>query len=243
MKIIKIILSLLVFCVFSAQINAQTAEEIIKKHIEARGGEFLKSVHSIKLVGKLETSGRSYKLLFIKKMPDKIRFQVDMNGTPGVTVFTGDSGWIFDPSQGLYEPRKLSLAEVKQKKPLITYLMVFFDDLLLNYKNRKCKVSYIGKEKINNHTAYKILVMMQDGTIITYYIDTKTYLDYRHKVLFPDLDVVFDIELSQFVFVEGLNIPLVFESKVKDQSMTKVTIETIKINPELNDKYFSIPKF
>ena len=223
--------------------NAQTATEIIKKHLEARGGKMLNAVSAIKLIGTLETNGKSYKLLFVKKMPDKMRFQVDMNGTPGVTVFSGDSGWIFDPIQGLYEPQKLTPVEVMQKKPLIKYLMVFFDDLLLNYKSEKCKVSYIGKEKIDGNTAYKILVMMQDGTVITYYIDSKTFLDYHHKVLFPDLNVIFDIELSQFVFVEGLNIPLVIESKVKNQSMTKVTIETVKINPKLNDQYFKMPEF
>ncbi len=235
--IIFILLSALMF------VQAQTADEIIKKNLEIRGGDRLYSIGAVQFIGKLETAGKTYKLLFIKKMPDKIRFQVDMNGTQGVTVFTNDSGWIFDPSQGIYEPQKLTKQEILQKKPLISYLMVFFDDLLLDYKNKSYKVSYIGKETINGKPAYKILIMLKDGTVITYYIDTKTFLDYHHKVLFTDLNVIFDIYLSKFAIVEGINVPLVIESKVKNQSMTKITIETIKINPKLNDKYFEMPKF
>jgi hypothetical protein len=121
--------------------------------------------------------------------------------------------------------------------------MVFFDDLLLHYKNKSYKVSYIGKEKFHGRTYFKILVMLKDGTVVTYYINSKTYLDDYHKVLFTDLNVIFDIELSQFAIVEGINIPLVIESKVHNQRMTRITIETIKINPKLNDQYFEMPKF
>ncbi len=248
MKLIKISLSLFLLLAASLIVHSQTAEKItvekiIKRHLQARGGDNLNSIAAVKFIGKIETAGKTYKMLFIKKLPDKIRFQVDMNGTPGVTVFDSDSGWIFDPSQGQYEPKKLTLDEIKQKKPLISYLMVFFDDLLLHSKEKSYKISYIGKEKIDGKTAYKLLVMLKDGTVITYYIDTKTYLDYQHKVLFPDLNVIFDIELSNFAIVDGINIPLVIESKVHNQRMTKITIETIKINPELNDKYFEMPKF
>ena len=243
MRVKYLSITTLIFIVSSLLLFSQTAEEIIKKNLEARGGKNLNSIGAVQFIGKIETAGKTFKLLYIKKLPDKIRFQVDMNGTPGVTVFVADSGWIFDPSQGQYEPTKLSPEEVKLKKPLINYLMVFFDDLLLNYKSKSYNVSYVGKEKIDGKEAYKILVMLKDGTVVTYYIDTKTYLDYHHKVLFSDLNVIFDIELSDFTIFDGINIPLVIESKVKNQSMTKVTIETIKINPKLNEKYFEMPKF
>ncbi|GEM_PF-1216966 len=243
MKLQKLSLVLFIFLAASFLAFPQNVEQIIKKHIKARGGNKLSSIAAVKFIGKIETAGKTYKLLFIKKMPDKIRFQVDMNGTPGVTVFDADSGWIFDPSQGQYEPKKLSPDEIKQKKPLISYLMVFFDDLLLHYKTKSFKVSYIGKEEFHGRTYFKILVMLKDGTVITYYINSKTYLDDYHKVLFTDLNVVFDIDLSQFALVEGINIPLIIESKVHNQRMTRITIETIKINPDLNDEYFEMPKF
>lgn len=225
-------------------LNAQTVDEIIARHLKARGGtEALKSVGAIQFIGKIETAGMNLKMLFVEELPDKMRFQVDMNGTPGVTVFTADSGWIFDPSQGHYEPTKLSKQEVELKKPLISHLMVFFDDLLLNYKEKSLQVSFIGRDTVAGKTAYKLLVMLKDGTVITYYIDTRDFLDYHHKVLFPDLNVIFDIELSNFALVEGLNIPLNIESKIKNQSMTKISVETIKINPDLNKEYFKMPEF
>lgn len=221
---------------------AQTAEQLIKEHLDAKGGDNLHSIHSVKFIGKIETSGQEYKMLYIKQLPDKIRFQIDMNSAMGVTVFNGTTGWIYDPTQGQHIPTELTPQEISQKKPLIEYLMVFFDDLLLNYKSRSMKVSYIGKETIKKQNVHKLLVMLNDGTAVTYFIDDKTKLDYHHKVLFPDLNIIFDVELSNFADVEGIKVPLTVESKISDKSMTKITIETIKINPELNDQYFEMPK-
>lgn len=237
-KILTIILS--VFCWNS--LMAQTAEQLIKDHLNAKGGDNLHSIQSVKFIGKIETSGQEYKILYIKQLPDKIRFQIDMNSAMGVTVFNGQTGWIYDPTQGLQSPTELTPQEISQKKPLIEYLMVFFDDLLLNYQSRSLKVSYIGKETIKNQMVHKLLVMLKDGTTVTYYIDDKSKLDFHHKVLFPDLNIIFDVELSNFADVEGIKVPLSIESKISDKSMTKITIETIKINPKLNDQYFEIPK-
>ena len=225
-------------------IFAQTADELIKKNLNARGGiANLMKIENIKLIGSIETNGMTLKMMYLKKMPDKIRFQIENKNMPGVTVFNSDSGWIFDPSQGMSSPRMLSNQEVEQKKPLIEYLMVFFDDLLLRHKGESYKVSYIGKDTVDKRLAYKLLVMLKNGIVINYYIDAKNSMDYFHKVFFPDLNTAFDISLSNFATVEGINIPLTIESKIKNQSMTKVTIETIKINDVIDEEYFVMPKF
>jgi hypothetical protein len=49
--------------------------------------------------------------------------------------------------------------------------------------------------------------------------------------------------LSNFATVSGIRIPLTIESKVKDQQMTKITIETMRINEVIKDEFFDMPKF
>ena len=223
---------------------SQTADEIINKSLQARGNvDSLKAVKTVHFIGKINSGGQDIKMAFIKKLPDKMRFQVEINSRQAVTCFAGDSGWIYDPSQNIKDflPKQLTKAEIHQKKPLIEYLMVFYDDLLLTYKERTVKTSYLGKDTINGKPMHKVLFMLKDGTVVTYFFDVKNYFDTYHKVLFPDLNIVFDIYLSNFATVSDFKIPLTIESKVKDQQMTKVTIETMRFNEVIKDEYFNMP--
>ena len=221
---------------------SQTKDEIISKHLKARGNlDSLKNLKTLVIVGNIQTSGVDLPMVYMKKMPSKIRFQVDLNGKTAVTVFDADSGWIADPTSGNMIPKKLSPGEVSQKKPLISYLMVFFDDLLLTCPRNI--ITYDGIEKQGNHYAYKLNVSIADGTKICYYIDTKNFIDYTHKVTFPDLNTTFTVSLNNFANSEGLNFPLEIESKIQEQKITKLTIKQLKINGDIDDSVFIMPKF
>jgi len=248
MKSYKLIFNFFLMIFLISTISySQTIDEIINKSLKARGNvDSLRNIKSVHFLGKISTAGQEIKMAFIKKLPDKIRFQVEINGRQAVTCFKGDSGWIYDPSQNEEEPthpKQLSIQEIAQKRPLIQYLMVFFDDLLLNYKDLSIKATNIGIDTINGKAMYKLLFLLKDGTIATYFVDTTSYLDTYHKVLFPDLNIVFEVFLSNFATVSGIRIPLTIESKVKDQQMTKITIETMRINEVIKDEFFDMPKF
>ena len=238
-KTIKIFLLLCLTATFSF---SQTKDEIINKHLKARGNlDSLKNLKNLVIVGNIQTAGVDLPMVYMKKMPSKIRFQVDINGKTAVTVFDADSGWISDPTSGNMLPKKLSTSEVAQKKPLIAYLMVFFDDLLLTCPRNI--ITYDGIEKQGNNYAHKLNVTMGDGTKICYYIDTKNYIDYTHKVTFPDLNTTFTVTLNNFANSEGLNFPLEIESRIQDQKITKLTIKQLKINGDIDDSVFIMPKF
>ena len=237
--------TLKVLFLFSLSISvsmSQTKDEIISKHLKARGNlDSLKNLKTLVIVGNIQTSGVDLPMVYMKKLPSKIRFQVDLSGKTAVTVFDGDSGWIADPTSGNIMPKKLTPGEVSQKKPLISYLMVFFDDLLLTCPRNI--ITYDGIEKQGRNSSYKLNVAMPDGTKICYYIDTKNYIDYTHKVTFPDLNTTFMVTLNNFANSEGLNFPLDIESKVQDQKITKLTIKQLKINGAIDDSVFIMPKF
>ena len=221
---------------------SQNSSDFVKKNLNARGGiENLKKIKSIQINGKIQTSGLELSMVYYRKMPNKIRFQVDLNGKDGITVFTSDSGWIVDPSINIIIPKKLTKDEYIQKKQLIDYLLVFYDDLLMRSYETDYRIDYLGTENVNNKTGHKLLIVTKDGVKIQYFLDEKDYLDYHHKVNFPDLNVTFDINLNDFTTVEGINIPLSIESRIQDQRMTRIIIDKIKINEIIDDKLFVEP--
>lgn len=223
-------------------LSAQTKDDIIKRNLHSRGGiDSLNNIKSIYIVGKIETEGVELPMAYIRKMPSKVRFQVEISGKPAVTVFTADSGWIADPTSPTYMPKKLTPSEIVQKKQLINYLMVFFDDLLITCP--KNYISYKGIDKSQGKPAHKLEIRMPDGIFIEYFIDTKNYIDYTHLVTFPDINTTFNISLGNYALVEGVFIPMEIESKIKDTKITKIKIEQIKINGDVEDSLFDFPKF
>ncbi|HJZ13057.1 MAG TPA: hypothetical protein VJ521_12945, partial [Acidobacteriota bacterium] len=89
--IFAVVLSMMI----SVYAAAQTAEEIVSKHIEAEGGlEKLKALESMKVTGKLTAhGGMEAPFVVIKKRPDKVRMEFTMQGLTGVSAYDGKSGW------------------------------------------------------------------------------------------------------------------------------------------------------
>ena len=81
---------------------AVTADELVAKNLEARGGadklRAITSLHSLgklRLGGGLEAKAESFALA-----PDKIRFELSLQGLTQVNAWDGTQGWAIDPFQG-----------------------------------------------------------------------------------------------------------------------------------------------
>jgi len=224
-------------------LSAQTADEIIKKNIEARGGfDKLSTIKSIKIIGKIQSEGVELPMVFIKKFPSKVRFQVDLNGQNGITVFKGDSGWMIDPSKKVFVPTNLSPKEISQMKPMIDYFFVFFDNFLLNYAKDSLNPVFIGKDSVEGKEAFKVSVIMKDKTTLTYYYDAKTYLDIKHEVKFNYLPEPFILNLRNFFTVKDITIPYIIDTKQGNMRNTRMLIENLQIDNDVSDEIFEMIK-
>ena len=228
---------------FGKVLFAQNAEYIIKKNIAARGGyERLSTVKTIKVVGKIQSEGVEFAMVFMKKFPKKTRFQVDLNGQSGITVFNGDSGWIIDPSKQVFEPTVLSKIEMSQVKPMIEYFFIFLDNFLLNYQSDSLKPVFAGTDTVEGQEVFKVKVEMKDNTTLTYFYDTKTYLDIKHEVKFKFLPEPFALNLRNFFTVKDVTIPFIIDSRQGSKRNTRITIDNLQIDNEIKDDLFEMKK-
>ena len=169
MKFLKLCL-LSVTALFTVAVNAQTADEIIAKHIEATGGkEKLGAINSVRMESTMNVMDNDAASTTIVLNGKGYRSESDFGGQKIIQVVTDKSGWAVNPFGGSSEPAALPEDQYKSGVSQI-YIVPF-----LNYAARGEKAELLGKEKVGNIDTYKIKLTSKDNVASTYYVDPSTY--------------------------------------------------------------------
>jgi hypothetical protein len=224
--------------------QAQTLDEIVARHIEARGGkEKLKAIQTLKLTRTVATGiGNPIKVVLYKKRPNLVRLEQGPT-QPGATLIprgiSADAAW--DTVQGKPVPRPVQLAAEARD------IEGDFDGLLVDWKEKGHTVTLDGREKMPGGDAFKLLATLKSGPKRTIYVDAKTYLERRHTGVLNlpggrqfEVTITFD----NWRDVEGVKFPfdITEERTGKEPVVSLVTYtEKIEINTPMDDAIFSMP--
>ena len=167
----KLRLSLAAAALFIAGTSsAQTAEEIIKKHNAAVGGDAWTKVTSMKLTGTMSMQGMDFPLTITRIANKGVRRDMDIMGTKSYVIMTTKEGWMYIPAQGMDKPQPMPEEGVKAAQSQLA-----LTDGLMNYAANGSKVALDGTEKIGDVQDYKIKVTNKEGKVATYLIDPNTF--------------------------------------------------------------------
>jgi outer membrane lipoprotein-sorting protein len=169
MKLAKLCL-LSLTALFSVAVHAQTADEIIAKHIEATGGkEKLAAINSVKMENVMHVMDNDAPNKIIIVNGKGYRSESDFNGQKLVQVYTDKGGWAINPFGGGDAPQAMPEDQYKAGVGQLYAVP------LLNYAARGEKVELAGQEKVGNVNAYKLKVTDKGNVVTTYFIDLSTY--------------------------------------------------------------------
>jgi outer membrane lipoprotein-sorting protein len=220
---------------------AQTADEIIEKHLQAMGGkEKLKAVQSERITGKM-MMGQGMEAPFTMEMarPNKMRMEFTIQGMTGVQAFDGKTAWAVMPFMGKTEPEAMPDEETKRMEE-----QADIDGLLMDYKEKGRQVEYAGKEDLEGTPVHKLKVTQKNGDVVFVYIDAEQFLQLKQagKTKIRGQEVESEITFGDFKTVEGLVFPHSIEQKAAGMPGGMVmTISKIEVNPGLADSQFSMP--
>ena len=146
--------------------SAQTADEIVNKHITAMGGaEKLASLKTVKMEGNMSTQGIDIPLTITKSHLLGMRLDMEIMGTSNYQLANATKGWVFMPVMQQTEPQEM---DADQHKTILSQFDV--QGSLYNYKEKGYTVEYIATEKLDGKDAYK-LKLVKNGNNVFYFID------------------------------------------------------------------------
>ncbi len=166
MKSLKSMLSAAAILVAGITANAQTADDIIAKHIDAIGGkDKLSQVTSMVTESSVTVMGNEAPATTTLLVGKGYKNEMEANGQKIVQAVTDKSGWAINPFAGGTDAAAMPDDQYKGMKGQI-YL-----DPFLDYAAHGSKVELKGTDG----GAYKIVLTNSDNDVTTYYIDTATY--------------------------------------------------------------------
>jgi hypothetical protein len=170
---------LLAVCCFGAVSSSQTADELIAKNIQARGGmEKMKAIKTIRLTGKFEAGGGfTASVGQENERPNLVRETFTLQGMTQVQAYDGASGWQIQPFGGKKDPELMGEDDVRD-----LLLDADFDGPLVDYKEKGSTAEYLGHDVVDGDDALRLKITLKNGDIIYSYLDPDTFIEIRREI-------------------------------------------------------------
>ena len=228
--------------------SAQTADEIIEKHLTAIGGRAaLAKLKSRTMTGTIAVSlpvggEASGSVEITNQAPNKSRqlIKIDLSsfGIGQIVqdqLFDGTTAYMIDSFQGNRDITGNQLDNMKNAS---------FPSALLNYKESGVKVELAGKEKAGTRDAFVLVMTPKLGSVVRMYFDAESYLPVKTMVTVnvPQVggDVEQTVEQLDYREVDGLKVPFQITGSSSLQTYT-ITFTNVAHNVEVDQSVFSKP--
>jgi len=235
-----VMVSVAVLC-FSVFACPQTAEELVTRNIQAKGGiEKIKSVKTRRMTGRVKGArGRVAVIGQMNARPNLVRETFSMQGMTAVQAYDGSAGWQIQPFRGRKEPELMGEDTLRD-----LLLDADFDGPLVDYAEKGNAVEYLGHDTVDGDDALRLRVTLKNGDIVYYYLDPDTYLEIRKETQQFIRGSVRErvMDMGSYKPVNGVMYPFSFSEGPKNNPGAQVTtIEKIEVNMDIPDSDFALP--
>jgi outer membrane lipoprotein-sorting protein len=223
--------------------SAQTpsADEVVNRYLEELGGfKKLRAWKGMMGRGKfilVAQGGSEVPVTWWFKPPNKQRMEMTVQGQQVIYATGGAVPWYCDPTRGVSLPTPLPEEQAREANKN--------DDEypFIDYKEKGHRVELLGKEEFEGREVYKVKLVRRNGSESTHFFDTETgrELGYVTIIKRGKADVVQEAIERDFRRVDWLLMPFDIEIKLNGQTVRKIVMETIEVDPDLDDSLFEMP--
>lgn len=230
-----------IVAIAAVPVSAQTADEIVAKNLEAKGGAAkLKAVQSVRMTGTMLVGpGVSVPIVLELKRPKSMRMDLTIQGMTMTQAYDGSAGWMLNPMSGRTDPEPLPSDALK-----LVDEQADMDGPFIDYKEKGSTIELVGKAKVEGADCFKLKLTLKSGDTRVYYIDAEKFLEVKQesKTKVRDADVENDTIIGDWKDVDGLMFPFSIDSGQPGAPMRqKMTVTKIEINPTIEDTRFKMP--
>jgi hypothetical protein len=214
----------------------QSIERIISFHIKAIGGQLaidsMKSLVYEETIHAMGTDAPSTVTILSGKA---VRLESDIHGEKMIHVFTDKSGWSVNPMSSNIQQVPMGDEEYQSGK-----YQIEIGGPLFYYKMKENKIRLITR----NDTAYILQIKPLRGSILTLYIDLKTFLIIKliepGSVMGQKVDILRTFENYRKA-ENGFVYPAKEIDYYGDQFSIVTIVKSIQINPLVDENIFLKP--
>jgi hypothetical protein len=232
---------LIAICCFAVCSQAQTADELIAKNIQARGGmEKIRAIKTLRMTGKVERGGGRTVAMGQENMrPDLVRTTITRQGMTAVQAYDGTTGWQIQPFGGKKDPVLMGEDDLRD-----LVLEADFEGPLVNYKEKGSTVEYLGHDLVDGDDALRLKVTLKNGDIIYDYLDPDTFIEIRWEIQQVIRGAVRErVEgFGSYKPVAGVMFPFSISTGPKNNPEAQTaTLQKIEVNAAIDPADFALP--
>jgi len=235
-----LVLLLAVVC-FNLSAFSQTADELVNKNIEAKGGmDKIKAAKTRRMTGKLIGGGIVGIAGQENMRPNLVRETFSLQGMTQVQAYDGSTGWQIQPFGGRKDPELMGEDDLRD-----LLIDSDFDGPLMDYKAKGNVVEYLGHDVVDGDDALRLKVTLKNGDILYYYLDPDTYLEIRRETQEFIRGSVREStsDFGSYKPIAGVMYPFSIASGPKNDptSWQTVTLDKIEVNVPIDPSEFALP--
>ncbi|MAY21413.1 MAG: outer membrane lipoprotein-sorting protein [Flavobacteriaceae bacterium] len=249
MKTLRLFTTTILLLVFGAFANAQTADEILANYFENTGGiENWKSIEGMKMTGDAGFGPQSFPFVQIMMTDGRMRTEVDLQGQKFIPqAYDGEKMWGMNfQTMAAEEVDSETATNYKNNEAND------FPDPFLNYKEKGYQVEYMGEETVEGVETYKLKLtknkLISDGVeednFAVYYFDKENFvpiLSENTMPVGPQKGMKVQTVYSDYQEAGDIFYPYSITTKFNGQAGQSIKIESIEINPSVEEVNFSMP--
>jgi hypothetical protein len=228
--------------VLPAVAAAQTVDEIVAKHLAARGGrEALAAVKTLRMTGRANAGpGREAIVRREIARPGRIRTEFVFQGTTGIYAFDGKQGWRVSPLDGSLEAEPLPDDEAAASAE-----QADIEGPLVDWKAKGHKVDRVGTASLPSGPAHELKVTLGSGAVRHVFVDAATGFivrtDSTRRVRGHDLAL--ETLFGDYRKTEGVAFPHSIDGGVRGRPRRlRIVVDSVEVNPKLDDSRFQMPR-
>lgn len=220
-----------------------TVDQIIARHIEARGGlARIKAIQSLKSVGHIHL-GPMVMDLRIDNPRRAFRAETSFQGLTKIEAFDGAKGWIVDPFTGkgpASAPEPMNPDQLKQ-----VALQMDFDGPLVDVQAKGHRVALLGTERVDGSPAYVLKISLGNGDELLSYLDVTTLMEVRTLNKAVSMGKVVEVEtaLGDYRAVKGVLLPFSLTIRPRGQSEgLDIRLDQVEADKPMDPARFAWPR-
>ena len=212
---------------------AQTADEIVGKNIQAKGGlQKLKAISTIKQTGTLTLQGVETPVTIYSKRPNLQRQEITVGDKMVVNGFDGVTAWIINPLLGAPGPIQVTGPQADAIREQSN-----FDGPLVDYKRQGTTIAVVpGDDMLDGRKLIHLKLTTRLQNVTHLYLDAETYLEAKMQTVTPRMTV--EQQILDFRDVDGVKVAFRTRTMANGQIQSELKLESVEFDTPMELSLF-----